>query len=384
MTKETVANSEMSGSNVVGFINSRKHGTENSSLAPANMKSITETSLNSDELALYYKYGTDQISDRIDKLQAKNDEIMATVDTLSNSVSQINETIGLLNKSLLTLHTDILDSDAKSLKLYGDYMRSFMLSFGDLTTLSKTLGREIISVRENATSSSDETNRLLQKLIDVNNSQLATVRNVQVAPTVQAEDTVTVKRTDDVFEMSTDEWLKKAWRSAEVLSAVSNRTKKGILGDIYNIFRRDGIDFDKRMEEYRRTNPSNAKYLDMIAATPSFRYEFMEYTKKLFVVYRPDKANTFKDNSNAKLKYSQTPEPIAKAIEEYRKRHSFKSYSGTIKSLSTVMNNLGGINMRAIREAKAAEVNYKNISFGYVVNDNPKLRVLFNDVVYGC
>ena len=40
--------------------------------------------------------------------------------------------------------------------------------------------------------------------------------------------------------------------------------------------------------------------------------------------------------------------------------------------------------MRKIREAKAAEVNYKNISFGYVVNDNPKLRVLFNDVVYGC
>ena len=82
--------------------------------------------------------------------------------------------------------------------------------------------------------------------------------------------------------------------------------------------------------------------------------------------------------------YNQTPANILAKIEKYRDKHGFKSNKGAAHSIAYKMSKKGHIDMKTLRRNKAAEVHYSSVCFGYLVNNDPNLKELFNLVVEEC
>ena len=79
--------------------------------------------------------------------------------------------------------------------------------------------------------------------------------------------------------------------------------------------------------------------------------------------------------------YNETPANILAKIEKYRDKHGLKSNKGAAHSIAHKMSKKGHIDMKELRRNKAAEVHYANVCFGYLVNNDPNLKELFDLVV---
>lgn len=386
MTKESVVKSQNGTSNVIGFVNSRKHGIpDSSSLAPANMNDITEVGLNREELAMYFKYGMDQVSDQIAAIQKRNNEMVLAINTLGSTMTKVAESLTAMNNNVLNFQGD-----------YNASKNNLLESTKDIAMLTKALGRAMVKVNEDANKSSEKTQDLLSRLIAMNNdsnsvsqdllNRLIETHNVSVTPQNPLKD-------NDAFSNTSDfEWLQKAWKSAEIIGRKAGKSKTKVLMDVYRMFRKDGIAIDDYMAKYRSIHPTNASYIGMIASNPGLRYDFQEYIKKLYAVYYPEKiVNTSNSDINASsnrrtggnrhIMYHTTPDNIIAGVEKYRKKHSFKSNAAALRSLSRKMSKVGNVNMAQLRKDKALEVHYCYVSFGYLVNSDPSLRALFDKVV---
>lgn len=404
MTKESVVKSQNGTSNVIGFVNSRKHGIpDSSSLAPANMNDITEVGLNREELAMYFKYGMDQVSDQIAAIQKRNNEMVLAINTLGSTMTKVAESLIAMNNNVLNFQGD-----------YNASKNNLLESTKDIAMLTKALGRAMVKVNEDANESSGVTQNLLRQLIESNSNsysvsqgllkqlietnsnsnsasqdllnRLIETHNVSVTPQNPLKD-------NDAFSNTSDfEWLQKAWKSAEIIGRKAGKSKTKVLMDVYRMFRKDGIAIDDYMAKYRSIHPTNASYIGMIASNPGLRYDFQEYIKKLYAVYYPEKiVNTSNSDINASsnrrtggnrhIMYHTTPDNIIAGVEKYRKKHSFKSNAAALRSLSRKMSKVGNVNMAQLRKDKALEVHYCYVSFGYLVNSDPSLRALFDKVV---
>ena len=177
-------------------------------------------------------------------------------------------------------------------------------------------------------------------------------------------------------------WLKKAWKSFDIISYRTGKDSKSSLKEVYKVLRENGVQLSELYKEYRASNPGKAM-INMIASSDILRSKAEDAIKQLHRKYYPEKYTVDNIVNEKPIYRSQllltTPDEVRGCIQVIADKTGMVYNSAAAKVYKEIENR-ANINLKSAAKDYAFKNGYSNCSKAYYIKQDEKLMNMLREV----